>query len=286
MARTEDVVGRDRAHEPGQGAAREVGERLQVGSRDLPGPELLDDDQGHRGSGPRARRSRRCRRGARSGASTHRSGHEQRRAKGGREREGDSPGKRRLGRLSVSASLTPRELIANRAGRTRPVRTRMRSLVNARGAASSDDVPAGRAGLEPRAVRPAAQPHGWRSGSSFPSRRCRSRRPITTPVALRCRLPSPSSAAGPTCSRCASRPSSPVRSPGAPASPEPRGGVAFVLGLNTVRIATLGHAAASPALFRALHLQVWPAILVLATAGYVFAWMRRALGATGRTRGR
>jgi exosortase/archaeosortase family protein len=58
------------------------------------------------------------------------------------------------------------------------------------------------------------------------------------------------------------------------------GAVAFVLGLNTVRIATLGHAAGSPALFRALHLQVWPAILVLATAGYVFAWMRVALRAT------
>jgi exosortase/archaeosortase family protein len=59
--------------------------------------------------------------------------------------------------------------------------------------------------------------------------------------------------------------------------------VALVLGLNTVRIATLGHAAASPALFRALHLQVWPAILVLATAGYVFVWMRKALRASGRT---
>ena len=58
------------------------------------------------------------------------------------------------------------------------------------------------------------------------------------------------------------------------------GGVALVLALNTVRIATLGRAAASPALFQALHLQVWPAILVLATAGYVFAWMRGALGAT------
>jgi len=61
------------------------------------------------------------------------------------------------------------------------------------------------------------------------------------------------------------------------------GAVAFVLALNTVRIATLGRAAAAPGLFRALHLQVWPAILVLATAGYVFAWMRMALGATGRT---
>jgi exosortase/archaeosortase family protein len=60
------------------------------------------------------------------------------------------------------------------------------------------------------------------------------------------------------------------------------GAVAFVLGLNTVRIATLGRAAASPALFRVLHLQVWPAILVLATAGFVFVWMWTALGATGR----
>jgi len=61
------------------------------------------------------------------------------------------------------------------------------------------------------------------------------------------------------------------------------GAVAFILGLNTVRIATLGHAAASPSLLRALHLQVWPAILVLATAGFVFVWMRRALGTAGRT---
>jgi exosortase/archaeosortase family protein len=61
------------------------------------------------------------------------------------------------------------------------------------------------------------------------------------------------------------------------------GAVAFVLGLNTVRIATLGHAAASPALFRALHLQVWPTILVLATAGYVLLWMRKALVATERS---
>jgi exosortase/archaeosortase family protein len=61
------------------------------------------------------------------------------------------------------------------------------------------------------------------------------------------------------------------------------GAVAFVLGLNTVRIATLGRAAAEPALFRALHLQVWPAILVIATAGYVLLWMRTALAATGST---
>jgi exosortase/archaeosortase family protein len=57
------------------------------------------------------------------------------------------------------------------------------------------------------------------------------------------------------------------------------GVVAFVLGLNTVRIATLGHAAASPGLFRVLHLEVWPSILLLATAAYVFAWMRARLAA-------
>lgn len=56
---------------------------------------------------------------------------------------------------------------------------------------------------------------------------------------------------------------------------------ALILGINTARIASLGHAAASPGLFRALHLQVWPAILVLVTAGYVFAWMRMVLAAPG-----
>jgi exosortase/archaeosortase family protein len=60
------------------------------------------------------------------------------------------------------------------------------------------------------------------------------------------------------------------------------GGVALVLALNTVRIATLGRAAASPALFQTLHLQVWPAILILFTSGYVFAWMRGTLRARGR----
>lgn len=54
------------------------------------------------------------------------------------------------------------------------------------------------------------------------------------------------------------------------------GGAALILGLNTLRIGTLGRAAASPAWFNALHLYVWPAVLTLAIAGYVFAWMRRA----------
>lgn len=54
------------------------------------------------------------------------------------------------------------------------------------------------------------------------------------------------------------------------------GGIALILVLNTVRIGTLGLAAAAPAWFDALHLYIWPAILMLATGGYVFGWMRFA----------
>jgi exosortase/archaeosortase family protein len=54
------------------------------------------------------------------------------------------------------------------------------------------------------------------------------------------------------------------------------GGAALIVGLNTLRIGSLGRAAASPAWFNALHLYVWPAVLTLAIAGYVFAWMRLA----------
>jgi len=53
-------------------------------------------------------------------------------------------------------------------------------------------------------------------------------------------------------------------------------GIALVLGLNTIRIGTLGRAAASPAWFTALHVYVWPAVLTLAIAGYVLGWMRMA----------
>ncbi len=60
------------------------------------------------------------------------------------------------------------------------------------------------------------------------------------------------------------------------------GGITLVLVLNTLRIATLGQTAASPALFQTLHLQIWPAILILATSGYVFAWMRGAVRVGGR----
>jgi exosortase/archaeosortase family protein len=54
------------------------------------------------------------------------------------------------------------------------------------------------------------------------------------------------------------------------------GGVALILGLNTLRIGTLGRAVASPAWFETLHVYLWPAVLTLAIAGYVFAWMRAA----------
>jgi exosortase/archaeosortase family protein len=54
------------------------------------------------------------------------------------------------------------------------------------------------------------------------------------------------------------------------------GGAALILGLNTVRIGTLGRAASLPAWFTALHIYVWPAVLTLAIAGYVFAWMQVA----------
>jgi exosortase/archaeosortase family protein len=53
-------------------------------------------------------------------------------------------------------------------------------------------------------------------------------------------------------------------------------GVALIVGLNILRIGTLGRAAASPAWFNALHIYIWPAVLTLAIAGYVFAWMRLA----------
>jgi exosortase/archaeosortase family protein len=54
------------------------------------------------------------------------------------------------------------------------------------------------------------------------------------------------------------------------------GGAALILGLNTLRIGTLGRVAASPAWFNTLHIYVWPALLTVAIAGYVFAWMRHA----------
>ncbi len=49
-----------------------------------------------------------------------------------------------------------------------------------------------------------------------------------------------------------------------------------ILGLNTVRIGTLGLASGDPQWFNALHLYLWPAGLILATSGAVFVWMRHA----------
>jgi exosortase/archaeosortase family protein len=53
-------------------------------------------------------------------------------------------------------------------------------------------------------------------------------------------------------------------------------GFALILSINIVRIGTLGRVAASPTWFDALHVYVWPAVLMLAIAGYVFGWMRVA----------
>lgn len=50
-------------------------------------------------------------------------------------------------------------------------------------------------------------------------------------------------------------------------------GAATILALNTIRIGTLGRAAASPRWFDALHVYVWPAVLTIAIVGFVFAWM-------------
>jgi exosortase/archaeosortase family protein len=53
------------------------------------------------------------------------------------------------------------------------------------------------------------------------------------------------------------------------------GAIALILTLNIARIGTLGRAAGS-SWFDPLHLYVWPALLTLALAGYVFSWMRVA----------
>jgi exosortase/archaeosortase family protein len=51
------------------------------------------------------------------------------------------------------------------------------------------------------------------------------------------------------------------------------GGMALILVLNTLRIGTLGRVAGSPSWFEALHVYVWPALLTIAIAVYVFGWM-------------
>jgi exosortase/archaeosortase family protein len=54
------------------------------------------------------------------------------------------------------------------------------------------------------------------------------------------------------------------------------GGLVLILALNTWRIGTLGLAVTLPRWFNVLHLYVWPTVLTLAVAAYVFAWMRLA----------
>jgi exosortase/archaeosortase family protein len=49
------------------------------------------------------------------------------------------------------------------------------------------------------------------------------------------------------------------------------GGTALILGLNILRIGSLGRMAASPAWFNALHIYIWPVALTVAIAAYVFA---------------
>src|SRR5262245_32187589 len=51
------------------------------------------------------------------------------------------------------------------------------------------------------------------------------------------------------------------------------GGVtAWLIALNAIRISTLVSTAGTPA-FQPLHLYVWPAVLILGAAGFVFTWI-------------
>jgi exosortase/archaeosortase family protein len=52
------------------------------------------------------------------------------------------------------------------------------------------------------------------------------------------------------------------------------GATLLILGLNTIRIGTLGRAAGSAQWFHALHIYVWPGALTVILAVYAFAWMR------------
>ncbi|MDP2052740.1 MAG: archaeosortase/exosortase family protein, partial [Acidobacteriota bacterium] len=53
-------------------------------------------------------------------------------------------------------------------------------------------------------------------------------------------------------------------------------GIGLILLLNTLRIGTLGLVVASPVWFNRLHLFLWPTLLTLVVAGYVFTWMALA----------
>ena len=52
-------------------------------------------------------------------------------------------------------------------------------------------------------------------------------------------------------------------------------GVAAITALNVVRLGTLSLVAADPALLDVLHVYVWPGILILASAAWVYGWMGR-----------
>jgi exosortase/archaeosortase family protein len=56
-------------------------------------------------------------------------------------------------------------------------------------------------------------------------------------------------------------------------------GLLAIVLLNVVRIGNLSLVAADKDLFYLLHIYVWPGVLILATACYVFAWMNRQGGA-------
>lgn len=52
------------------------------------------------------------------------------------------------------------------------------------------------------------------------------------------------------------------------------GAMGLILALNILRIGSLGRAAGSPSRFDLLHLYLWPALMTLAVAAYVFVWMK------------
>ena len=52
-------------------------------------------------------------------------------------------------------------------------------------------------------------------------------------------------------------------------------GVAAITALNVVRLGTLSLVAAEPTLFDVLHVYVWPGVLILASAAWVYGWMGR-----------
>ncbi len=54
-------------------------------------------------------------------------------------------------------------------------------------------------------------------------------------------------------------------------------GVALIVALNTARIGTLSLVVGSKDLFNLLHVYLWPALLIIAAAAYVFRWMGASL---------